>query len=180
MLNTAPSRSMRESLTMKTLNSLHIDSPLGGITLAASQHGICGVWFDEQRHGPSPAHVQSWTLAPLDPVLQQTAAQLQAYFAGQRQSFDLPLDLSRGTAFQQSVWRALLEIPCGVTISYSTLSQQIGRPSAVRAVAAAVGRNPLSIVVPCHRVLGSNGSLTGYAGGVDRKAALLNLEQRKP
>jgi methylated-DNA-[protein]-cysteine S-methyltransferase len=73
-----------------------------------------------------------------------------------------------------------LDIPCGVTISYSTLSQQISRPSAVRAVAAAVGRNPLSIVVPCHRVLGSNGSLTGYAGGVDRKAALLNLEQRKP
>ena len=176
MLNTASSRSMRESLTMKTLNSLHIDSPLGGITLAASQHGLCGVWFDEQRHGPSPAQVQSWTLAPLDPVLQQTAAQLQAYFAGQCPSFDLPLDLSRGTAFQQSVWQALLKVNAGHSQSYGDLARQLNKPQAVRAVGAAVGRNPVSIIVPCHRILGAGGQLTGYAGGLWRKEALLRLE----
>lgn len=151
-------------------------SPLGPMLLAGHDAGLLGVWFEQQKHFPDIAGL------PFNDHLTTTEAQAQlaAYFAGERSQFSLPLDLSNGTAFQQSVWRALLEIPCGVTISYSTLSQQIGRPSAVRAVAAAVGRNPLSIVVPCHRVLGSNGSLTGYAGGVDRKSALLNLEQRKP
>ena len=89
----------------------------------------------------------------------------------------MPLDLSAGTAFQQAVWQALLALPCGHTTTYAALSQSLGRPSAVRAVAAAVGRNPISVVVPCHRVLGSGGSLTGYAGGLPRKAALLALEQ---
>ena len=151
-------------------------SPLGPMLLAGHDAGLLGVWFEQQKHFPVVAGLafgDHFTIT-------EAQAQLAAYFAGERSQFSLPLDLSNGTAFQQSVWRALLEIPCGVTISYSTLSQQISRPSAVRAVAAAVGRNPLSIVVPCHRVLGSNGSLTGYAGGVDRKAALLNLEQRKP
>ena len=151
-------------------------SPLGPMLLAGHDVGLLGVWFEQQKHYPDVAG-----LAFGDHFTTTEAqAQLAAYFAGERRQFSLPLDLSNGTAFQRSVWRALLEIPCGVTISYSGLSQQIGRPSAVRAVAAAVGRNPLSIVVPCHRVLSSNGSLTGYAGGVDRKAALLNLEQRKP
>ena len=89
----------------------------------------------------------------------------------------MPLDLSAGTAFQQAVWQALLALPCGHTTRYAALSQFLGRPSAARAVAAAVGRNPISVVVPCHRVLGSDGSLTGYAGGLPRKAALLVLEQ---
>jgi methylated-DNA-[protein]-cysteine S-methyltransferase len=144
--------------------------------LAGHDAGLLGIWFESQKHYPDVAGLAFGD----HPTVAVAQAQLAAYFAGERSQFSLPLDLSNGTAFQQSVWRALLDIPCGVTISYSTLSQQIGRPSAVRAVAAAVGRNPLSIVVPCHRVLGSNGSLTGYAGGVDRKSALLNLEQRKP
>ena len=151
-------------------------SPLGPMLLAGYDAGLLGVWFEQQKHYPDI------TGLPFSdhPTTTEALAQLAAYFAGERTVFALALDLSNGTAFQQSVWRALLEIPCGITISYSAVSQQVGRPSAVRAVAAAVGRNPLSIVVPCHRVLGSNGSLTGYAGGVDRKAALLNLEQRKP
>jgi methylated-DNA-[protein]-cysteine S-methyltransferase len=109
-------------------------------------------------------------------MLASATRQLQEYFAGNRQVFDMPLDLNGGTDFQQQVWRALLEIPSGQTVSYGTLSQRIGRPRAVRAVGAAVGRNPLSIVVPCHRIVGTNGALTGYAGGLDRKTALLQLE----
>jgi methylated-DNA-[protein]-cysteine S-methyltransferase len=104
---------------------------------------------------------------------------LQEYFAGKRQRFDLPLDLDQGTAFQQQVWRGLLEIPCGSTMAYGSLGTRIGRAAAVRAVGAAVGRNPISIVVPCHRVVGANGSLTGYAGGLERKTALLQLEQSR-
>jgi methylated-DNA-[protein]-cysteine S-methyltransferase len=106
----------------------------------------------------------------------KTAQQLALYFAGQRHDFDLPLDLSGGTEFQQAVWRALLTIPSGQTTSYGQISQSISNPMAVRAVGAAVGRNPISIIVPCHRVLGADGSLTGYAGGLDRKTALLRLE----
>ena len=109
-------------------------------------------------------------------MLRKADAQLDEYFAGTRTRFDLPLDLQGGTAFQQSVWQALLAIPRGGTTSYGALSQRIGQAAAVRAVGAAVGRNPLSIVVPCHRVLGADGSLTGYAGGLERKSALLQLE----
>jgi methylated-DNA-[protein]-cysteine S-methyltransferase len=110
-------------------------------------------------------------------VLLQAQQALRQYFAGQRQQFELPLDLDQGTPFQQQVWRRLLEIPAGQTISYGTLARQIGRAAAVRAVGAAVGRNPISIVVPCHRVIAADGALTGYAGGLPRKVALLQLEQ---
>ena len=103
-------------------------------------------------------------------------AQLAAWFAGERTRFELPLDLQAGTPFQQDVWTALLAIPRGGTTSYAELARRLGRPTAARAVGAAVGRNPISIVVPCHRVLGSGGSLTGYAGGLERKTALLELE----
>jgi methylated-DNA-[protein]-cysteine S-methyltransferase len=153
-------------------------SPLGNMLLAAHDAGLMGVWFEGQKH--YPALLQSSESAAIQephPVLRETQAQLQAYFNGRLSRFDLPLDQRRGTPFQQSVWQALINIPSGKTISYARLSQQIGRPTAVRAIAAAVGRNPLSIVVPCHRVVGSNGSLTGYAGGLERKAALLQLEQ---
>jgi methylated-DNA-[protein]-cysteine S-methyltransferase len=111
-------------------------------------------------------------------VLLQAAAQVNEYFAGARTRFDLPLDLSHGTPFQQSVWHALLRLPYGDTTSYAALSAAIGTPAAVRAVGAAVGRNPISVIVPCHRILGSDGSLTGYAGGLDRKRQLLTLEGR--
>ena len=148
-------------------------STLGNITVAATDRGLAGVWFAGQRHLPDMAR---WQQNAGHPVLQQAQQQLREYFAGQRSSFDLPLDMQSGTAFQQSVWQALLAIPIGATTSYASISARVGKPKAVRAVGAAVGRNPLSIIVPCHRVMGSNGSLTGYAGGLDRKAALLKLE----
>jgi methylated-DNA-[protein]-cysteine S-methyltransferase len=149
------------------------ESALGPMLLAASDRGLAGVWFEGQRHMPDAS---GWSCEPGHAVLHQAMTQLAEYFAGRRGTFDLSLDLDRGTPFQQSVWQALLAIPCGQRISYGTLSQRIGRPAAVRAVGAAVGRNPVSIVVPCHRVLGTDGSLTGYAGGVHRKTALLQLE----
>nr|MDP2192095.1 methylated-DNA--[protein]-cysteine S-methyltransferase [Rhodoferax sp.] len=149
------------------------DSPLGRIILAAAGKHLVGVWFDGQRHQPD---MSSWPVACDHPVLQQARAQLTDYFAGHRTSFDLPLDLSTGTEFQQTVWRALLKIPHGATRSYGALSADIGKAAAVRAVGGAVGRNPLSIIVPCHRVMGADGALTGYAGGLERKTALLQLE----
>jgi methylated-DNA-[protein]-cysteine S-methyltransferase len=151
----------------------HIDTTFGGVTLAATDKGLAGVWFDQQRHWPVMA---GWVNRDEHPVLREAIAQLGDYFAGRRHVFDLPLDLSHGTAFQQSVWQALLAIPAGKTTSYGAISAGVGNPAAVRAVGAAVGRNPISVIVPCHRVLGANGSLTGYAGGLDRKTALLELE----
>lgn len=149
------------------------DSPLGPMILAAADDKLVGIWFDGQSHQPDRA---TWSAAPRQPVLQLARAQLSDYFAGRRTAFELPLDLGGGTAFQQRVWRALLAIPRGATRSYRALSADIGQTPAVRAVGGAVGRNPLSIVVPCHRVIGSDGALTGYAGGLARKTALLQLE----
>ena len=157
-------------------------SPFGPMTLAATHAGLAGVWFDGQRHlppelsQPQPTSAASWPVRSEHPVLVKTAKQLTEYFAGKRRAFDLPMDLSGGTPFQQAVWQALLAIASGSTCSYGSISQSIGNAAAVRAVGAAVGRNPISIIVPCHRVLGADGSLTGYAGGLDRKTALLRLE----
>ena len=156
-----------------TIVQASYESPLGTIIIAATSCGLAGVWFEGQRHMPDNS---GWPLAPAHPVLRQAQIQLDEYFAGARTTFDLPLDLQGGTAFQQSVWQALLAIPRGGTTSYRVLSHSIGRPAAVRAVGAAIGRNPVSIVVPCHRVVGADGSLTGYAGGLERKSALLRLE----
>ena len=150
-----------------------VNSPLGPLLLAASETHLAGLWFAQQRHLPDSTH---WQQAPTHPLLKEAGAQLDAYWQGQRRPFDLPLDLSVGTAFQQAVWRALLAIPFGGTTSYGALSAVLGKPAAVRAVGGAVGRNPLGIIVPCHRVIGASGSLTGYAGGLDRKIALLQLE----
>ena len=148
-------------------------SPLGPMTLAANSQGLCGVWFDGQKHQPEP---QAWPQYAAHPVLLQAQAQLAEYFAGRRRVFDLPLDLGAGTDFQQTVWRGLLQIAPGTTTAYGELARRIGKPQAVRALGAAVGRNPISIIVPCHRVVGADGALTGYAGGLDRKTALLRLE----
>ncbi|WP_439112684.1 methylated-DNA--[protein]-cysteine S-methyltransferase [Hydrogenophaga sp.] len=153
-----------------------VDSPLGPLLLAASAQGLAGLWFTNQRHLPADSLVQSWPADASHPMLQAAVQQLTRYWAGELNPFDLPLDLSGGTPFQQSVWQALRTIPAGQTLRYGELATQIGRPAAVRAVGTAIGRNPLSIVVPCHRVVGADGSLTGYAGGLDRKAALLRLE----
>jgi len=150
-----------------------IDTPLGPLLLARTARGLAGAWFEGQRHHP-PAFD-----APFDPddeCLAAAAAQLAAYFDGDAHAFDVPFDI-HGTPFQRAVWDALLAIPHGTARTYADVARTIGQPVAVRAVGAAVGRNPLSIVVPCHRVVGSDGSLTGYAGGTDRKAALLKLER---
>ena len=160
---------------MKTpLQHLRHTSPLGPVWLSATGRGLAGLWFLDQRH--APAWLGSDLAESADhPVLTRAAEQIDAYFDGQRRRFDLPLDLeAMGTPFQQAVWQALCVIPCGATISYGELGRRIGRADAV---GAAVGRNPVSIIVPCHRVVGANGSLTGYAGGLHRKAALLKLEQ---
>lgn len=164
---------MTKPPTTATLVRCTFESPLGRMILAASESGLAGVWFEGQKHLPDMDH---WPWVADHPLLTRAAAQLREYFAGKRQHFDLPLDLRRGTPFQQQVWQALLDIPAGQTISYGTLSQRIGKAAAVRAVGAAVGRNPISIVVPCHRVVGADGSLTGYAGGLERKTTLLGLE----
>jgi methylated-DNA-[protein]-cysteine S-methyltransferase len=154
-----------------------ISTPLGDMRLAASDAGLAGAWFTTaQRHAPTPERWVVWPTAPEHPVLRAAHTQLNAYFCRERPSFDLPLDLRSGSPFQQAVWRALLGIKPGTTRSYGDMAQQVQRPSAVRAVGSAIGRNPLSIVVPCHRVVGARGDLTGYAGGLDRKAALLRLE----
>lgn len=149
-----------------------IDTPLGPLTLAASARGLAGAWFDGQSHHPGPID------APVDPThphLARAAREFAAYFAGDLKAFGVPLDAA-GTEFQQAVWRALRAVAPGATTSYGDVARRIGRAEAVRAVGAAVGRNPISVVVPCHRVLGRDGSLTGYAGGLDRKRALLALE----
>lgn len=158
---------------LTTPDYVRFATPLGSMLAAATDKGLCGLWFDGQRHLPDMA---AWRLAPQHPLLQHTAAFMDDYFAGSMAQFSLPLDLAAGTPFQQAVWLALLQIPPGVTTSYRALSQTLGRPSAVRAVAGAVGRNPVSVLVPCHRVLGTDGTLTGYAGGLERKTALLQLE----
>ena len=152
----------------------NISTPMGSMTLAAHKGSLVGAWFDGQQH---QLDASGWLQEPNNPVLQRAAEQLAAYFAGKRKGFDLPLSLECGTAFQQQVWSALIAVPSGATTSYGAISQRIGRPNATRAVAAAIARNPISIIVPCHRVLGANGSLTGYAGGLPRKAALLDLEK---
>ena len=156
-----------------TLHSRTVASPLGAITLAATDTGLAGAWFEQQRYWPD---TRGWALDADHPVLSAAARQLDDYFAGRRQHVDLPLDLSHGPVFQQAGWQALLAIPAGRTTSYGALSADMGKPAAVRAVGAAVGRNPISVIVPCHRVLGTDGSLTGYAGGLARKSALLALE----
>ena len=148
-------------------------SPWGPMTLAANDTALVWVGFDGQKH---EENTQAWPLDAAHPLLRQTSEQLQQYFAGERRVFDVPLDLGCGTPFQQRVWQQLLAIDYGDTCSYGAVSHALGQASAVRAVGGAVGRNPISIIVPCHRVLGGKGSLTGYAGGLDRKVALLQLE----
>lgn len=150
-----------------------IDSRLGIIVLAASAQGLCGLWFEGQQHQPDTT---GWPRDDRHPTLITAADAVQSYLDGDARGFDIALDLQAGTAFQQTVWRTLLAIPRGRTLGYADVSRHIGQPSAARAVGAAVGRNPISIIVPCHRVLGANGALTGYAGGIERKVALLTLE----
>lgn len=149
-----------------------VSSPLGEVRLARTALGLSGMWFAGQRDDPGDLPVPH---RADDPVLAEAARQLDAFWAGRRQQFDLPLDLI-GTPFQRKVWQALLDIPFGSWRHYGDIAQQIGQATASRAVGGAVGRNPVSVIVPCHRVIGLNGTLTGYSGGMDRKKALLRLE----
>lgn len=157
-----------------TLATSTIDSPVGTLTLAASDVGLVAVlWPDDD---PARVRLGSTIADHAHPVLRAATDQLRDYFAGGRTGFDLPLDW-RGTAFQTRVWAALLTIPYGATRSYGAIAQAIEAHSASRAVGAANGRNPLSIIVPCHRVVGTNGHLTGFAGGLRAKAWLLAFER---
>jgi methylated-DNA-[protein]-cysteine S-methyltransferase len=149
-----------------------IDTPLGPIRVAATARGLGGLWFVGQRHEPTGIDAPD---DPSHPAIEQARELLAAYWRGEPVAFTLPIDAG-GTAFQRQVWDALRLVPRGATTSYGALAAAIGRPCAVRAVGAAVGRNPLSIVVPCHRVIGAAGALTGYAGGLERKRALLAIE----
>lgn len=154
-----------------------IESPIGPLTLVTEDGKLTGLYMDVAGHEPDEVVIGERIVVDDDSVLSVAASQLSAYFAGELTSFDLPLSLE-GTAFQRTVWAGLRDIPYGETISYGELARRIGQPSASRAVGLANGRNPVSIVVPCHRVVGSDGSLTGYGGGLPRKRFLLALEQR--
>jgi methylated-DNA-[protein]-cysteine S-methyltransferase len=153
----------------------HVESPVGDLLLSGGEDGrLRGLWMEKQRWqtGIQPGWIHD------DAPFAAAREQLGAYFAGERTTFDLPLDVDAGSPFQQLVWRALLEIPYGETRSYGELAASIGRAGAARAVGLANGRNPIGIVVPCHRVVGADGSLTGYGGGLPRKRWLLGHEER--
>jgi len=149
-----------------------VDSPLGPLTLVEEDSALAGLYMTEQRHLPDPARYGDRD----DEILPVVREQLESYWAGGRKDFDVPLRMA-GTDFQQRVWAALRTIPYGQTWSYGTVAAAIGAVGASRAVGLANGRNPIGIVVPCHRVVGANGSLTGYGGGLDRKRWLLAHEQ---
>ena len=153
---------------------MYMDSPVGALKLVAHDHALVAVMWDNEDH-------KRVRLAELiedhqHPMLLRVKKQLEQYFAGQRQQFDLPLDF-QGTDFQQQVWQTLLTIPYGETRSYKEIAVQIGNEKAVRAVGAANGKNPIAIIAPCHRVIGASGALVGFAGGLDKKQILLSLEQ---
>ncbi|MBD1557518.1 methylated-DNA--[protein]-cysteine S-methyltransferase [Vibrio sp. S9_S30] len=148
-----------------------LSSKLGDVTIQANDDGLLGIWFEThttkpQELGREDRHHK---------VLAEACKQLTEYFEGSRKTFDVPL-AAKGTDFQKQVWQALTQIPFGETWSYQDLANTIGNPKAVRAVGLANGRNPISVIVPCHRVIGKSGKLTGYAGGLERKEALLKLE----
>ena len=150
-----------------------VRSPLGTMLLIASGDALVGAHFEGERY--QPVIGADWQRDTNHPVLRAAQAQLDEYFAGRRTSFDLPL-AQRGTPFQRAVWTAIGTVPFGATITYRDLAARAGRPGSIRAAGAATGRNPWTIVVPCHRIVGSDGALTGYAGGIERKRALLVLE----
>jgi methylated-DNA-[protein]-cysteine S-methyltransferase len=148
-----------------------VDSPVGPLTLVARDGALTGLYMERQRYRPADELFGDPDPEPFDAVI----AQLAEYFAGERAEFDVPLAMA-GTPFQREVWAQLREIPFGVTVSYGELADRLGRPKSARAVGLANGRNPISIIVPCHRVIGADGSLTGYGWGVDRKEWLLRHE----
>jgi methylated-DNA-[protein]-cysteine S-methyltransferase len=149
-----------------------LDSPIGTLTLVAAEGILTGLYMDLQRHRPLEETFGARDRAPFTEVIRQ----LEEYFAARRIEFDVPVTLA-GSPFQRTVWAALRDIPYGETASYGQLAERIGRPTAARAVGLANGRNPISIIVPCHRVVGATGDLTGYGGGLERKRHLLDFER---
>jgi methylated-DNA-[protein]-cysteine S-methyltransferase len=154
-------------------------TPIGELTLTASNTALTAVYFPTSKHGPPPADRAEWIAddgrGPAGEILERVRHQLSEYFAGTRQAFDVPL-AAPGSVFEHRVWEALRAIPYGVTTSYGALARRLGDPRATRAVAAANAKNPIPIIVPCHRVLGARGELTGFGGGLDRKRWLLEHE----
>jgi methylated-DNA-[protein]-cysteine S-methyltransferase len=152
-----------------------VPSPVGKLKLVASERGLAAILWE--KDDPKRVRLQPIVEERQHPVLLETEQQLEEYFTGKRKAFSVKLDFA-GTEFQKKVWRALLRIPCGETSTYGEIARQIGHPTASRAVGAAIGRNPISIIAPCHRVIGSTGKLTGFAGGLGTKASLLDLEAK--
>ena len=157
-----------------TTTTTTMQSPVGTLTLTAVDGRLTGLHMDGQRHAPPES--ADWERD--DAGLADVVEQLEAYFAGRRSTFDVDLDLT-GTGFQRRVWAGLLEIPYGETVSYGELARRVGSPGASRAVGLANGRNPVAIIVPCHRVIGADGTLTGYGGGLERKVWLLDHERSR-
>jgi methylated-DNA-[protein]-cysteine S-methyltransferase len=155
-----------------TTSFIEHPSPLGTLLLVAADKGLCGLYFEQHKYF---AGTRDWVRDPDHPLLRRAARQLDEYFAGRRTAFEIPLDL-QGTPFQRAVWDALQTLPFASTTTYRQIARHIAKPDAVRAAGTAIGRNPVSIIVPCHRVLGASGALSGYAGGLERKRFLLGLE----
>lgn len=153
-----------------------IKSPVGPLTLVIKDQILQAILWDNDK--PNRVKLDQMTEDKKDPILLETERQLNEYFSGKRKTFNLPMEAC-GTPFQEEVWEALNQIPYGVTCTYKDIAVKINRPAAVRAVGTAIGRNPISIIIPCHRVIGTDGSLTGFAGGLDRKRLLLDLEEIK-
>jgi methylated-DNA-[protein]-cysteine S-methyltransferase len=158
-------------MTMRYFDTFQ--SPQGGMLLVASDEGLAGVFFHRQKHHPKKQ--ADWKKSSSHKLLRQAKRELKEYFAGKRKRFKIRL-APDGTPFQRAVWKAISTVGFGETITYGELARRARRPGSARAAGAATGRNPLGIIVPCHRIVGSNGSLTGYAGGLQRKRALLALE----
>jgi methylated-DNA-[protein]-cysteine S-methyltransferase len=170
--DTSASRSTSQAGSSDVLLYTTIDSPIGELLLLGDGHALHGLYMQGGRKPIAIASAWERAEAPFAPL----ATQLEEYFAGRRETFDVPLQM-HGTPFERRVWSALREIPYGETISYGELASRIGQPTGARAVGLANGRNPIAVVVPCHRVIGADGSLTGYGGGLERKRILLELER---
>ena len=162
---------------MKTTRFTEMESPIGKLRLCGTELGLTGLFMETHRHGPEAREEREWLRD--DDLFEDARVQLTDYFAGRRKTFEVAMDRDAlgGTPFQRRVWNELEKIPYGATISYGELARRVGNLNAVRAVGLANGRNPLSIIVPCHRVIGANGTLTGYGGGLERKRWLLDFER---
>lgn len=161
---------------MRSARHAAVPTTLGPLTITADQDALTGIYFSAHRYPPTPQRTGTPVAAASDAVISRAADQLREYLAGQRRTFDLPL-APGGDEFSERVWQMLLAIPFGATTSYGEIAAELGNPHLAQRVGQSVGHNPISIVIPCHRVLGADGSLTGYAGGLERKRALLDLEE---